>query len=247
MGEGNRVALIVACDRYADPELKQLQAPSQDAESFATILEDPKIGGFKVSRLINEPYNTIKEKIDEFLQSCSRDDTILLCFSCHGIKDKNGQLYFATITTDRKRLRSTGIESNFVNAMLDECRAQKKVVLLDCCYSGAFEKGRVVRADEQVNATQFFGEGSVIITASDAMQYAFEGDDKIDLGRGGSYFTNALIEGLKSGAADLDHDGKITYQELFGYMDKRIREYTRDQTPTLNARGVKGDLKFLRA
>ena len=59
--------------------------------------------------------------------------------------------------------------------MLDRCRAQQKVVLLDCCYSGAFEKGRVVRADKQVNATEFFGRGNVVITASDAMQYAFEG------------------------------------------------------------------------
>ena len=47
--EGNRVALIVACDRYSDPKLKQLQAPSQDAERFARILEDPKIGGFRVT------------------------------------------------------------------------------------------------------------------------------------------------------------------------------------------------------
>jgi hypothetical protein len=104
MGEGNRVALIVACNRYADPELKQLQAPSQDSERFARILEDPKIGGFRVTRLINEPYYTIKEKINEFLYSCNRGDTVLLYFSCHGIKDKNGQLYFATITTNRKWL-----------------------------------------------------------------------------------------------------------------------------------------------
>ena len=62
--EGNRVALIVACDRYEDPQLKQLQAPSQDAEHFARILEDPKIGGFKVTSIINQPYWAIKEKIN---------------------------------------------------------------------------------------------------------------------------------------------------------------------------------------
>jgi Caspase domain/NHL repeat/Bacterial Ig domain len=241
MVEGSKRALIVACDRYADPELKQLQAPSQDAEAFQRILENPKIGGFRVTSFNNQPYWIIKEKIDEFLQSCNRDDTVLLYFSCHGIKDKNGQLYFATINTSRKQLFSTGIESNFVNSMLDQCRAQQKVVLLDCCYSGAFEKGRIVRADKQINATEFFGRGNVIITASDSMQYAFEGDDKIENLRKGSYFTSALIEGLESGKADANKDGKITYSELYDYVFDYIRRITPDQTPTLNTRGVEGN------
>jgi tetratricopeptide (TPR) repeat protein len=240
-----RLALIVACDRYEDPELKRLEAPSQDAERFANILEDPKIGGYKVTSLINQPYWAIKEKINEFLGSCSRGDTVLLYFSCHGIKDKNGQLYFATITTNRKWLRATGIESNFVNEVLDECRALQKVVLLDCCYSGAFEKGRVVRADKQVYATESFSKGSVVITASDSMQYAIEESadgNKIEkLGKGGSYFTNALLEGLETGNADVNNDGKITYQELYNYIHDRVRKITPDQSPQLYTREVEGD------
>jgi tetratricopeptide (TPR) repeat protein len=245
--EGRRFALIVACDRYADPKLKELKAPSQDAERFARILEDPKIGGFRVTTLINQPHETIATKVNRFLQSCNRDDTVLLYFSCHGIKDTDGELYFATITTDRTLLLSTGIHSNFVNKLLDRCRSQQKVVLLDCCYSGAFEKGRYVRADTQVNPTEYFGKGSVVITASDSMQYAFEGDDKIEsLGKGGSYFTNALIEGLESGKADVNNDGKITYSELYNYIHDYVRKITADQTPTLNSRGVEGDFVIFR-
>jgi hypothetical protein len=241
MSEGIKHALIVACDRYADPELKQLKAPSQDAASLAKLLEDPKIGGFRVTALINQPHWTITEKINEFLQSSNREDTVLLYFSCHGIKDKDGQLYFATITTNRKLLFSTGIESNFVNKVLDHCRAQQKVVLLDCCYSGAFEKGRVVRAHNQVNATEFFGKGNVIITASDSIQYALEDDRIENLGKGGSYFTDALIKGLETGKADINNDGKITYSELYDYVHDYVKRITPDQTPTLNTRGVEGD------
>jgi uncharacterized caspase-like protein len=114
--------------------------------------------------------------------------------------------------------------------------------LLDCCYSGAFEEDRASRDDEQVNATAFFGNGSVVITAADAMQYAFEGDDKVkNLGKGGSYFTNALVEGLETGKADLNNDGKITYSELYNYVHDHVRRITPDQTPTLNTRGVEED------
>src|SRR5687767_9973578 len=138
MDEGNKLALIVACDRYEDPELKELKVPSQDIEHFTKILENPKIGGFKVTALINQPYWIVREKIDELLQTCSRQDTVLLYFSCHGIKDREGHLYFAATNTRRKQLLSTGIESYFVNYMLDSCRAKEKAVLLDCAYSGAF-------------------------------------------------------------------------------------------------------------
>jgi DNA-binding beta-propeller fold protein YncE len=240
MNEVNKHALIVACDRYSDPELKQLQAPSQDAETFQRILENPKIGGFKVTALINQPHWTITEKINEFLQSCNRGDTVLLYFSCHGIKDRDGRLYFATITTNRKLLLATGIQSNFVTDVLDHCRAQQKVVLLDCCYSGAFEKGRISKDDRQINATEKFGRGNVVITSSDEMQYAFEGD-KIDNLRKGSYFTSALIEGLETGKADVNNDGKITYSELYDYVYDYVRKITPDQTPTLNTRGVEGN------
>lgn len=242
MSEGKRrLALIIACDRYSDPELKLLRAPSQDAEALASILENPKIGGFRVTILIDKPHEDVRDKIDEFLQSCNKGDTVLLYFSCHGIKDRNAKLYFATITTNRKRLRTTGIESNFVNEVLDDCRAQRKVVLLDCCYSGAFEEGRASRDDKQVNATQFFGRGNVIITASDSMQYAFEGDKIERLKGGGSYFTGALIKGLETGEADLDLDGEITYRELYNYVYDSVRKRTADQTPTLNTRGVEGE------
>lgn len=239
--EGNRVALIVACNRYSDPKLKELQAPSQDAERFAKILEDSKIGGFKVTTLIDQPHWIITEKLNGFLKSCSKKDTLLLYFSCHGVKDEDGQLYFATLTTDRTLLYSTGIDSIFINRLLDRCQAQQKVVLLDCCYSGSFEKGSTPKADTQVNVTEFLGKGRVIITASDAMQYAFEGDDKIDLGKGGSYFTNALIKGLESGEADKDNDGKITYSELYHYVYDYVKGITPNQTPTLSTRGVEGD------
>jgi uncharacterized caspase-like protein len=138
-------------------------------QTLQRIIENPEIGGFKVTVLINQPHWTVTQLINEFLQSCSKGDTVLLYFSCHGIKDKDGRLYFATITTNRKLLLATGIQSNFVNEVLDQCRAQQKVVLLDCRYSGAFEKGRIVRAQNQVNATEFFGKGNVIITASDPM------------------------------------------------------------------------------
>ena len=41
-------ALIIANYRYDHPDLRQLTAPAQDAESLARVLADPAVGGFQV-------------------------------------------------------------------------------------------------------------------------------------------------------------------------------------------------------
>ena len=65
---------------------------------------------------------------------------MLLYFSCHGIKDEDGQLYFAATNTRRKLLDATAISAHFENRVMFRSRSRKQLLLLDCCYSGAFAK-----------------------------------------------------------------------------------------------------------
>ena len=53
------------------------------------------------------------------------------------------------------------------------------------------------------------GIGRVILTATDATQYAWEGDQIIGDAQN-SLFTHFLIDGLNTGAADRDNDGVVT-------------------------------------
>lgn len=53
------------------------------------------------------------------------------------------------------------------------------------------------------------GSGRVIITATDSIQYAWEGDQVTGQAET-CLFTKYLVRGLRSGAADLDADGQIT-------------------------------------
>src|SRR5256885_15648255 len=43
---GHRLALVVATSIYADPGLRRLRAPAEDADDLAQVLADPGIGGF---------------------------------------------------------------------------------------------------------------------------------------------------------------------------------------------------------
>ena len=105
------------------------------------------------------------------------------------------------------------------------------MLILDCCYSGAFPAGRTAKADEGVHTLERFqGKGRAVLTASDATQYAFEGDDLRGSGTS-SVFTRYLVEAIRSGAADLDEDGDIALDELYSYVYERVVAEMPQQRP----------------
>ncbi|MFI7627270.1 caspase, EACC1-associated type [Microbispora rosea] len=245
---GTRSALIVAGDEYRDPGLRRLRAPARDAEALARVLGDPAIGGFHVRTLLNEPTHVVSEMVEEFFTDRAPDDVLLLHFSCHGVKDDNGELYFATPTTKLNRLGATAISAEFVSRRMSRSRSRRMILLLDCCYAGAWARGALPRAGMGVHVEeQFGGRGRVVITASNAMEYAFDGTELADAQeQAPSVFTRALVEGLESGDADRDQDGYVGIDELYDYVYDKVRQTTPGQTPGKWAFDLQGELYVAR-
>lgn len=236
-------ALIIANWQYEDPLLRGLVSPSRDAEALAQVLSDAAIGGFEVQTLTNAPSHKVCEETEAFFGDRERDDLLLFYFSGHGVTDDDGQLYYAAANTLHKRLRSTSIAASWVNDVMNECRSRRQVMLLDCCHSGAFARTKSVG---HVNVGKYFtgadateGRGKFILTACDAFQYSFEGES-VQGAATNSVFTEALIQGLRTGEADLDGDGAITLDELYDFVFRRVRERTPQQTPRKWASDVEG-------
>jgi Caspase domain/WD domain, G-beta repeat len=246
--DGARRALIVASDDYTDPGLRRLRAPAQDAEALTRVLRDPNIGGFEVRTLLNAPAYEVNEAVAEFFTNRHPDDLLLLHFSCHGLKDEAGDLYFATANTKLRLLAATAVAADFVNRRMNRSRSRRVVLLLDCCYAGAFERGMTARAGTEMGIEeQFGGRGRAVITASSAMEYAFEGDQLADARElAPSVFTSALVEGLETGEADRDQDGLVALGELYDYVYDKVRAATPNQTPEKWTFGVQGELYIAR-
>ena len=239
-------ALIIANFQYEDQVLQQLIAPAQDAEALAAVLGNPDIGGFEVQTLLNEPSHVVSERIEAFYADRKRDDLLLLYFSGHGVKDEDGQLYFATRNTQHKLLRSTAVWANFVNDVMFRSRSRRQVLLLDCCYSGAFARGMVAKGSKDVGTRDHFeGRGRVVLTASDAMQYSFEGGEVKGEGVR-SIFTQSLVRGLETGEADLDGDGLVTLDDLYDYIHDRVTDEMPQQSPGKWAFDVQGEIIIAR-
>jgi hypothetical protein len=227
-----RYALIVATYEYRDTGLKRLVAPRHDAESLAAVLADREIAGFDVTTLVNEPHHVVGEVIGDFFSARRRDDLSLLYFSGHGLKDDEGRLFFAMSNTRRDGLLFTAVPAQSVNDAMTGCLSREKILILDCCYSGAFPGGWTTKGDSAVNTLERFGggRGKVVLTASDATQYSFEGNELRGSGSE-SIFTRHLVEGMRSGAADQDEDGDIALDELYAYVYERVIAEMPQQRP----------------
>lgn len=227
----SRSALIVASDTYQDRQLSQLRAPGHDAHELAEVLRDPDIGDFAVQVSINAPAFAVRIALEDFFARRSPEDVLLLHFSCHGIKDESGRLYFACTDTQTERLNSTGISADYVEDLLGQTRSRRVVLLIDCCFSGAFTRGMVARGSHSVDMSERLqGRGRAILTASSALEYAWEGDTITRL-HGPSVFTSAVVQGLRTGEADRDGDQRVSIDELYDYVFDQVREVTPNQTP----------------
>ena len=240
MADGRRVALLITNSVYDDSRLAGLTTPDADGTGLADILKEPEICGFdEVELLQNSNSGIVRLAIANFYRNRKRDDLLLLYFSGHGVLDNDRQLYLAVKDTssDSALIKANGVSAAYVNGLIDNCRSRRQIVMLDCCHSGAFARGSKAANSHRVNTGDAFdhnGYGTYVITATDTLQYAWEGD-KLEGRYERSLFTHHVVEGLRTGAADIDRSGQITIEDLYQYVHDRVREDgdgVRKQTPT---------------
>jgi len=117
------------------------------------------------------------------------------------------------------------------------------VIVLDCCYSGAFIKGDAdLQAALGGDKTEAYGR--IILTAACATETAQE--QTPDANRPHSLFTHFLLEGIRTGEADEDEDGKIGAEELFKYAAAQLRAIGAPQTPQKSAAAGHGEFTIAR-
>ncbi|MCC5657512.1 ABC transporter substrate-binding protein [Nostoc sp. XA010] len=230
-----KVALLIGVSEYGFG-LNPLPAATKDVEAMQRVLLHSKIGGFDdVTLLINPQQHEMAVAIETLFDNRQKDDLLLLFFSGHGIKDESGKLYFAacnTRKTDKGVLvKATTVPASFVHEVMSNSRSRREVVILDCCFSGAFAEGLSAKDNGFVDIkNQLGGEGRAILTSSTSTQYSFE-----QQGADTSTYTRYIVEGLETGAADRDEDGWISVDELHEYATKAVQEAAPAMKPEIYA------------
>jgi uncharacterized caspase-like protein len=222
-----RRALLLGCGKFADRKLAALRSPARDVAELERVLVNAKTGGYSVSSAIDCTSRQAQREIEGFFAAARPADPMnLLYLSCHGVQDKQGRLYFAFAETERDYLGSTAVSAEWVRECITSSRSKATLVLIDCCFSGAFIKGMRARSTganvESLVQDLPQGSGVTVLTASGETEASFEDAEAADVRP--SYFTDALIAGISTGAADLNRDGRVTADELYDYIYDRVKQ-----------------------
>lgn len=232
-----KVALLIGVSEY-EPGLNPLPAAVKDLDAMKEVLLHPEMGGFAESDILllkNPNRQEMEESIETLFANRHKDDLVLLFFSGHGIKDDSGRLYLGTSKTRKtargELVRSSAVAANFVHENMSRSRSKRQVVILDSCFSGAFAEGLSAKDDGTVDIrTQLGGEGRAVLTSSNSTQYSFEQE-----GEELSLYTRFLIEGIKTGEADVDGDDFVSIDELHEYASRKVREVKPEMKPEIYA------------
>ncbi len=178
--------------------------------------------------------SNLETQIPNILSTAGPSDTVIVSFSGHGVLDEDGAGYLVPQDASLDFLINGSLSLKWLRDQLRACRADTKLLLLDCCHAGA-EKGigvRVRAAAVGELARRLRDESGLQILAScRASQKSFELPQK-----GQGLFTHFLIEGLLHGADLPPQDRRITISELESYVSRHVTNYADrqlnvDQTP----------------
>ena len=223
-----RVALLIGISEYGEG-IPSLSAPPNDVVAVERVLKDPNMGYFdEVRPLINPELRAMQTAIARVFKNLAKDDIVLLFFSGHGITDDNNRLYLTTKGTGKDVYEATSVPASFVQNVSQECYAKRQVIILDCCYSGAFAEGWQAKSVGLDLQKELGAEGRVVLTSSSATQTSFQQEDA-EL----SLYTQYWVEGIATGAADIDGDGEIRARELHEYAKKKVQEAKPKQKPEI--------------
>jgi uncharacterized caspase-like protein len=145
-----------------------------------------------------------------------------------GVEADGLSKYLVPRDADPDALFSTAFPMEDVQRIFARIAAERVVLLLDTCYSGAAggrtfarQGTRALGLNDQFLERLARSKGRVIVTASGPSEVALE---SAELGHG--VFTYHLLQGLE-GKADLNRDGVVTVSELYEYVEAQVERAAR--------------------
>lgn len=237
-GDAQQCALLIGVEKYV--KAHPLQFTVNDVEQLARTLETR--GGMAKTRILritdnavgfqHQPSKTnLQSALPKWLKQVGPNDQILVYFSGHGFRDKEGKLYLAPIDIDPANPADTGVPVEWFREQITACPAAFKLLVIDACHAGS-EKGVL---EDGVTSKElgdkFEGlEKVVTLASSSASEKSQIWDDRQQ-----SLFSYWLNQGQK-GHADENGNGAIDFHELYGYVSRTVKQTAQtrlwyEQTP----------------
>lgn len=200
------VVSVGICD-YKDPQITDLRFTEADAASFNKVV---RTHTSEVYTLLgaNATHANVCRYISQVFSKASAGDAVMLFFSGHGYP--GGFCCYDMSRTDG------GLTYEEIASLLRQCKARRKMVFADACYSGG-----LCREKKSGNSTPSVRNVDVMFFLSSRTN---EKSKEMATGPNG-LFTRFLVRGL-GGGADKNRDRIVTAKELYDFVHNGVTKAT---------------------
>lgn len=223
---------------------------AKDAKDIVGLFSNSKVYQSVMTKTLTNEQVTRENVLDlkAFLKKADINDHVMIFIAGHGVLSAGLDYYLATYDMDFQNPEEKGLLYQDLEGLLDGIKPLKKTLILDACHSGEIDKEEVelVANENTTTGTVKFravgknvksklgaqntleltrslftdlrkGTGSTVISSAGGMEFAMEGEEWNN-----GLFTYTLIDGVKSGKADLNEDGEIWMSELKEYVSNQV-------------------------
>lgn len=234
-GEKSRlIILAVGIDNYQPPnELKYAVKDSNDFINTVVNKKSKLYGEAVPYTLFNEQATlaNIEATFDKINATLRDNDSVLIYFSGHGLKDDK-DFYFIPYGVDDNNLAETALSQGILKKNIAKLSKTNKVfIFMDSCHSGAVDLDGIQQEIASFDKIKHqLGDNIFVLAAAGENQEAqdqfrLENDAKADNG----LFAYAVLEGLNGKARRMD-DNVVDSFNLGSYVQRRIDMLTKHQT-----------------
>lgn len=152
-----------------------------------------------IRSFLNQTGDDIKHELCTFLEDISPKSTFIFYFAGHGVLGENQKLYFTTPKSRTKTIQGSGISASGIREIISDCRIDRKIIILDCCFSGDFTD-KMASAEQavllQIKELSDKIKGSFVMTSSEQTKISMFDSKNPERP---TYFTESIIQTLKEG------------------------------------------------
>lgn len=229
---GRLFIVAAGINQYQDAQIPRLEFAVNNARGLVAVLRQGTAGWYDSDAVTlldrnatRSLWHVVAEEQAAALQDqVTADDLLVIFLSGHGVYDAGSeQYYFVAANAQYADLRADRYAdclslADFRPFAGLPCR---KLVILDTCHSGAVQPLRQQHLKAALRALQ--DDVVFTLTASEGSQEAVEERER-QLGR----FTARLLDALRGAADPLaaggDGDGRVTWNEVVGYVKRAVTE-----------------------
>jgi len=215
----------------------------RDVEGLRDILVNPERCAYPPDqvRLLTEENASVEsiraelKRLAKVIEKDRQGSTVVVYFSGHGgyVKSHEGDAYYLVASASgRNQFQETTLRGMEFTALLEDIRAERLLLVLDCCHAGGITlplaKGAAYKElSPELQTILASKQGQVVLASSKGAELSWTGNPY-------SAFTHSLLEAL-CGEGNPRRDGFVRVGDVVTYTSEQVPHKTNNcQHPTFD-------------